>query len=78
MESVKIAHRDAKNWSDWTALAAMRMLRLGMDFATGYKHDKAVPLGEKDPVNAKKTYVMTEHKYLVRNIFLESVAGVPG
>lgn len=78
MESVKIAHRDAKTWSDWTALAALRVLRIGMDLATGYKHDKAVSLGQKDPVRANQKYGMTEQKYMIRNLFLESVAGVPG
>lgn len=27
---------------------------------------------------AKQKYSMTEEKYLIRNIFLESIAGVPG
>lgn len=49
-----------------------------MDLATGYKHDEAVSLGQKDPAHANKTFAMTEKKYLIRNIFLESVAGVPG
>jgi len=78
MESVAIAHRNAKTWSDRVALAAIRTLRWGMDLATGYKHDHAVSLGQKDPKAAIKKYAMTERKYMIRNIFLESVAGVPG
>ncbi|TKA77316.1 Alternative oxidase, mitochondrial [Cryomyces minteri] len=78
MKDVAIAHRDAKSWSDWSALSAVRILRWGLDLATGYKHDKAVSLGKKDPKDAKRAFAMSERKYLIRNIFLESVAGVPG
>lgn len=78
MESIVVAHHQAKNFSDWTAIAAVRVLRWGLDLATGYKHDKAVSLGQKDPARATQKYAMTERKYMVRNIFLESVAGVPG
>lgn len=78
MEAVAIAHRGAKTWSDWAALLAIRFLRTGMDFATGYKHDVAVSLGKKDPARAKQRYAMTERKWMARVIFLESVAGVPG
>jgi len=78
MNDVAIAHREAKNWSDWVALTAVRTLRWGMDLASGYKHDKAVALGNKDPSQALQKFAMDEKKYLIRNIFLESVAGVPG
>ena len=44
----------------------VRILRFGLDFATGYKHDEAVALGERDPSAAKKKYGMTERKYLIR------------
>ncbi|KAI9792751.1 MAG: Alternative oxidase, mitochondrial precursor [Piccolia ochrophora] len=80
MRNIKIAHREAESWSDWVAIAAMRTLRLGMDFFTGYKHDEDVALSKKDPKNAnvKKSFAMNERKWMVRFIFLESVAGVPG
>lgn len=78
MRAVTIAHRRAKTWSDWVALSAVRLLRRSLDFATGYKHDNAVALNRKDPEAAVKMYAMTARKYLIRNIFLESVAGVPG
>lgn len=68
MRTVQIAHREAKTWSDWVALGALRTLRWGMDLATGYKHDK--------PGQIKPS--MTERQFMIRNIFLESVAGVPG
>lgn len=78
MNAVTVAHRETKNWSDKLALSMIRTLRWGMDLATGYKHDKAVALNEKHPAEATQKYAMTEKKYLIRNLFLESVAGVPG
>ena len=42
------------------------------------RHNKAKMLSEKDPVEAARKFGMTEKKYLTRNVFLESVAGVPG
>jgi len=78
MNQIVIAHRDTRNWSDKVALFAARFLRKTLDFVSGYRHDKAVALGQKDPSAAAKKYAMTERKYLTRNIFLESVAGVPG
>ncbi|KAI9694262.1 MAG: Alternative oxidase, mitochondrial precursor [Bogoriella megaspora] len=78
MNEVAVAHRDVQNWSDRTALAAIRTMRWGFDLITGYRHDEAVALAKKDPKEAKQKYAMNEHKYMIRNIFLESVAGVPG
>jgi ubiquinol oxidase len=49
-----------------------------MDIATAYKHDAAVALAKTDAALAEKKYGMDERKYMIRNIFLESVAGVPG
>ena len=59
MRAVQIAHREAKNWSDWVALGTVRVLRWGMDFVTGYRHPK--PGQEHD---AK--FRMTEQKWLTR------------
>ncbi|GAM85576.1 hypothetical protein ANO11243_035830 [Dothideomycetidae sp. 11243] len=78
MNSVQVAHRDTRNWSDRVALAGIRTLRWGLDLVSGYRHDQAVALGAKDPKKAEQKYAMTAHKYMIRNIFLESVAGVPG
>jgi hypothetical protein len=74
MRAIKIAHRETKNWSDWVALAMVRVLRWGMDTATGYRHP---PEGVKRE-NLPKKFEMTEDKWLSRFVFLESVAGVPG
>jgi ubiquinol oxidase len=78
MESVIVAHREAKTTSDKLALLAVKFMRWGLDTATGYKHEKAVALNKKDPDAAQRKYGMTEEKYMIRNVFLESIAGVPG
>ena len=78
MNAVVVAHREAKNWSDKVAMMMVRLLRWGLDLATGYKHDQALALGQKSVAAAKKTNAMTEKKWLIRFVFLESVAGVPG
>ena len=55
-----------KDFSDWVVLGMVRLLRWGADKATGYRHDPSKP------------YAMSERKWMVRFIFLETVAGVPG
>ncbi|KAL8808455.1 MAG: hypothetical protein Q9182_000005 [Xanthomendoza sp. 2 TL-2023] len=84
MNSIQTAHREAKNWADRVALIMVRLLRWGMDTATGYTHDKgSVKPKGGDPNQAsvgqkKGWFAMNERKWLVRFLFLESVAGVPG
>lgn len=78
MEAIKIAHREAKTFSDKFALNLVRFLRYMMDLATGYKHDPELAKGNKDPKTGRPVSQMTERNWLVRFIFLESVAGVPG
>ena len=75
MIDINVAHREAKTWSDWVALGMVRMLRWGTDLATGYKHPK---VGDKGMTDPKKAFVMTERKWMIRFVFLETVAGVPG
>jgi ubiquinol oxidase len=75
MHMVGPSHRKTRNWSDRIALSAIRTLRWGMDLVTGYKHDKAVVLAKTDPGAAKQKFAMNERKWLIRYIFLESVAG---
>ena len=74
-DTVTVAHRDAKTWSDYVALGSIRTMRWVFDLLSGYRHSKAVALNEKDPAAAKQKYYMSERKYMIRNIFLESVAG---
>lgn len=78
MKSIRIAHREARNWSDTVALAAMRLARFGMDLATQYTHDDETKKTGAFRKWYNKRYKMTERKWLVRMVFLESVAGVPG
>lgn len=63
VNKVQVAHRDCKTFSDRFALALVKTLRWGLDLASGYRHGPGQ---------------MTERKYMIRNVFLESVAGVPG
>jgi len=78
MNQVVVAHREVKTMSDRVAFQMVKILRWGLDLATGYKHDDAVELHKGDPAAAQRKYGMTERKYMIRNVFLESVAGVPG
>ncbi|KAL8874368.1 MAG: hypothetical protein Q9174_000267 [Haloplaca sp. 1 TL-2023] len=83
MNAIQVAHRETKNWADRVAFMAVRLLRWGMDTATGYTHDKASvkPKGDPNPAalsQNKGWFAMSERKWLVRALFLESVAGVPG
>lgn len=69
MKDVVVAHREAKTFSDKVALFMVKVLRFGLDTATGYKHDKAVALGNKDPEAARQKYGMSERKWMVRYVF---------
>ncbi|WEW58017.1 inducible alternative oxidase 2 [Emydomyces testavorans] len=73
MKNIAVAHRETKNWSDWIALGTVRMLRWCTDLATGYR---AAPAGKEQ--KDVKPFVMDERKWIIRFIFLETVAGVPG
>ena len=65
MIGIKVAHREAKNWSDWVALGAIRALRFGLDIATGYKHERPTAQGQK---NGVPKAVMDERKYMIRYV----------
>ncbi|KZF24392.1 alternative oxidase [Xylona heveae TC161] len=81
MDDIVVAHREAKDWSDWIALGTVRLLRWGTDLCTGYRHDKEVSKSETAAAAAVEKppkFTMNERKWLIRFIFLESVAGVPG
>lgn len=84
MTAIRVAHKETKQWSDWVALSMVRLLRFGMDTATGYSHPteeakkQAWPLGLTKVRSWFGPSPMTERKWLMRFLFLESVAGVPG
>lgn len=77
---ISYAHRKPQDLSDRIALYLVRLLRFCTDFATGYKHDVEPQnaIGEANAVATTKPYRMSERKWLIRFVFLESVAGVPG
>lgn len=77
---IYFAHREPKDFSDRVALIMIRLLRWGMDTATRYKHHVESPkkVGDANAVSQTKPYEMSERKWLIRMVFLESVAGVPG
>lgn len=79
-KNVYFAHRQPKDFSDRVALFMVRMLRWGTDLATGYKHDVSSPKRAEDSnaVAGTLPHRMNERKWLIRFVFLESVAGVPG
>ena len=84
MRDIKVAQRKARNWKDWIAIAMVRLFRTGADIAMGYSHptEEAKKKGSWTSVSKVKSWVafspMSERKWLVRFLFLESVAGVPG
>lgn len=80
MNAISVAHRQCKNWADRAALTMVKLLRWGTDTATGYRHAKEAVKRAVDPDSKQKPdwFAMTERKWLIRFLFLESVAGVPG
>lgn len=80
MKAIQVAHRETRNWADRVALALVKVLRFGMDTATGYSHAKEAAKRANDTTQSTKKgwFEMNERKWLVRFLFLESVAGVPG
>ncbi|KAL8820883.1 MAG: hypothetical protein Q9191_007424 [Dirinaria sp. TL-2023a] len=76
MTAISPAHRKPEGWRDRIALTMVKLLRFGMDTATGYTHQKETAKGT--PQTKSGWFVMNERKWLVRFLFLESVAGVPG
>lgn len=66
LKSIQVDHREPKTISDSIAYNLVRFFRWCTDVATGYRHDPTKP------------YIMNERKWLIRFIFLETVAGVPG
>lgn len=77
MLDVVPAHREPQTLGDWAAWKFMRFCRWGMDLFTGMEKSQAVD--KKNPtiaVNSIKP--LTESQWMIRFIFLESIAGVPG
>ena len=75
MKAVPVTHRKPTCWQDRIALGMVNLLRWGTDLATGYHHQMEIETAEKA---GKRGYAMNERKWMIRYIFLETVAGVPG
>jgi len=77
MEAVVPAHRPPRNFGDKAAWKIVRLARYCMDKATGMDRDQR---GDRSkPTTAiKAEKPLTEAQWLIRFVFLESIAGVPG
>lgn len=77
---VQIVQRQAKTMSDKLAQLGVRTLRTSFDLLTGYRHKTLTP--DKASLSLeemrKQGYAMTPQQWLLRFLFLETVAGVPG
>ncbi|GJC99700.1 alternative oxidase [Colletotrichum higginsianum] len=77
MHDIVPDHREPRSFGDWAAWKFVRLARWCMDRATGLGKDQQV-----DKKNMTTSLVadkpLTEAQWLVRFIFLESIAGVPG
>jgi hypothetical protein len=66
LKAVEVAHRECRTFGDKTAYNMVRFAKWCTNIATGYSRDP------------NKPYQMNARKWLVRFIFLETIAGVPG
>ncbi|KAK2465223.1 hypothetical protein APHAL10511_002577 [Amanita phalloides] len=79
LRSVEVLHEKPKTFGDNIAYGLVRLARTVFDFVSGYKHrempkDKQMSLEEL----RKGGYVLNDKAWLLRILFLESIAGVPG
>lgn len=71
------SHRPPRGFGDWAAWKIVRFARYWMDKATGMDREQQVD--KKNPTTAiKAEKPLTEAQWLIRFVFLESIAGVPG
>ncbi|KAB5595951.1 Alternative oxidase [Ceratobasidium theobromae] len=79
LKSVSIVHRTPEDLGDKVALGLVKLCRWGFDLISGYRH-KPIPVGSNMSVEdlRKGGYIMTESEWLLRILFLESIAAVPG
>ncbi|KAJ8121927.1 hypothetical protein ONZ43_g1745 [Nemania bipapillata] len=77
MLAVVPAHRKPTTWGDYFAWKFMRFCRWGMDFTTGMRSEQKVD--KSNPTTAVHSIKpLTESQWMIRFLFLESIAGVPG
>ncbi|KAG9005428.1 hypothetical protein FRB93_009734 [Tulasnella sp. JGI-2019a] len=80
VDSVQVIHRPAKSMSDHAAQFFVKCLRFGFDLVSRYRHKPLTPEASRLSLEdmRKQGYAMTPEQWLMRCIFLETVAGVPG
>lgn len=80
LRAVEVLHRQPQTFSDKVALNLVKLCRWGFDFASGYKHKPLPPNSGSMSLEELRRggYVLTEHAWLMRILFLETIAGVPG
>ncbi|KAJ7779350.1 alternative oxidase [Mycena maculata] len=79
MKAVEVLHREAKTMSDKIAYGLVRLARWGFDVVSRYKHKDIPPDSTMTVVELRKEgYLLDEHGWLNRILFLETIAGVPG
>lgn len=78
MLAVVPAHREPKTFGDWVAWKLIRLCRWGMDFVTGLEPEQQQTDMKNSTTATHASKPLTEAQWLVRFIFLESIAGVPG
>jgi hypothetical protein len=77
MLAVVPAHRKPATWGDYFAWKFMRFCRWGMDLCTGMRGEQKVD--KNNPTTATHSIKpLTESQWMIRFLFLESIAGVPG
>jgi hypothetical protein len=79
LKAVEVLHQEAKTLGDKLAWGMVRFARWGFDFVSGYKH-KPIPANHNMTIEQLRTggYILDEHQWLSRILFLETIAGVPG
>ncbi|KZT40661.1 AOX, alternative oxidase mitochondrial precursor [Sistotremastrum suecicum HHB10207 ss-3] len=79
LKAIEVVHRDATTFADKLAATMVMIARRGFDLVSRYKH-KPIPANHNMSLEElrKGGYVMDESQWLMRILFLESIAGVPG
>ncbi|KAG0146123.1 hypothetical protein CROQUDRAFT_723033 [Cronartium quercuum f. sp. fusiforme G11] len=80
LKQVKIVRHEPKDLSDRIVSSLVKLIRLGFDTVTRYKHPIEHQENSGKSLNEmrQKGLVMTPQQWMARILFLESIAGVPG
>ncbi|RXW24416.1 hypothetical protein EST38_g1454 [Candolleomyces aberdarensis] len=80
LKSVEVLHQAPKNLADKVAAGLVKLARAGFDLVSGYKHKPLPPDYKQWPIQKLRDegYILDDKAWLLRILFLESIAGVPG